>query len=80
VNGDSLDPDYASPAEVRLSEHLTLLRNDPPRSDRSLVVSVLRAARWQRAARGPLLALGRLATALANGIRALLQTKARPRS
>jgi hypothetical protein len=80
VNGDSFDPDYASPAEVRLSEHLTLLRNDPPRSDRALVVSVLRAARWQRAARGPLLALGRLATALANGIRALLQTKARPRS
>ena len=80
MNGDSLDPDYASPAEVRLSEHLTLLRNDPPRSDRALVVSVLRAARWQRAARGTLLALGRLATALANGIRALLQTKARPRS
>lgn len=80
MNGDPLDPDYASPAEVRLSEHLTLLRNDPPRSDRALVVSVLRAARWQRAARGPLLALGRLATALASGIRALLQTKARPRS
>jgi len=80
VNGDPLDPDYASPAEIRLSEHLTLLRNDPPRSDRALVVSVLRAARWQRAARGPLLAFGRLATALANGIQALLQTKARPRS
>jgi hypothetical protein len=28
VNGDPLDPDYASPAEVRLSEHLTLLRSD----------------------------------------------------
>jgi len=38
VNGDPLDPDYASPAEIRLSEHLTLLRNDPPRSDRALVV------------------------------------------
>lgn len=80
MNGDPLDPDYASPAEIRLSEHLTLLRNDPPRSDRALVVSVLRAARWQRVALGPLLALGRLAAALANGIQALLQTKARPRS
>ena len=80
MNGDPVDPDYASPAEVRLSEHLGLLRSDPPRSDRALVVSVLRAARWQRAARGPLLAVARLAAAFANGIQALLQTKARPRS
>ncbi|MDQ6776378.1 MAG: hypothetical protein M3071_09215 [Actinomycetota bacterium] len=79
MNGDPLDPDYTTPAEVRLSEHLMLLRSDPPRSDRALVVVVLRAARWQRAAREPLLALGRLAAAVFNGIHGLVQTRARRR-
>lgn len=79
MNGEQFDPDSASPAEVRLSEHLAVLRSDPPRSEQALVVSVLRTARWQCAVRGPLLALGRLATAVTSGILGLFQTSARRR-
>lgn len=71
MNGDPLDPEHASPAEERLGEHLALLRNSPPRYEPALVPSVLRAARWQRAVRGPLIALGRLTIALTSSIRGL---------
>jgi hypothetical protein len=80
MNGESRDSNYSSRAEARLDEHLRLLRSDPPRDGRSLVLSVLSAARWQRTVRGSLLALGRLSGGLASGLHALLQRKARPRS
>lgn len=77
MNGD--DSDSSSRAEARLDEHLKLLRSDPPRADRALVVSVLSAARWQRTVRASLLVIGLLSGAVASGLHALLQRKARPR-
>ncbi|MDQ6819808.1 MAG: hypothetical protein M3076_05620 [Actinomycetota bacterium] len=38
----------------------------------SMVAKIVRAARWQRAVRRPLLAMGALAAALGDGIRSLL--------
>ncbi len=79
MNGYSRDSEHSSRAEARLDEHLSLLRSDPPRAGRDLVVSVVTAARWQRSVRGSLLALGRLSGAVISGLHTLLQRKARPR-
>ncbi len=76
MKGDHVNPEHASRAEERLSEHLAVLRSDPPRSEQALVPRVVRAARWQAALRGPLLAVGRLASALRSGFLGLLGTGA----
>jgi hypothetical protein len=57
-----------SPAEQALSEHLGLLRDDPPVPSGPLVTQVMTTARWQRALSRPLFAIGALAQAIKEGI------------
>ena len=66
------EPEDAGAAERQLLAHLAVLREDAPRPSRELVLRVVRAARWQRALRGPLVAVGTLAAALTTGVAALL--------
>lgn len=68
-----------SPAERRLVEHLEIVKASPPREDRSLVRRVLLAARWQRALREPLKAIGALAAAVVDGLSGLLGARRRDR-
>ena len=77
MNGPEEQPDALSPAERRLGEHLQLLRTDPPAPPAPLVARILRVARWQRAVRGPLVAVGALAGAVLDGLRSLLASRAR---
>ncbi len=72
MNGPHQPPEALSPAERRLHHHLELLKADAPPSPPSMVPKIVRAARWQRVARRPLLAIGALAAALGDGIRLLL--------
>ncbi len=64
----SVPPDSASPAERKLEEHLELVRRDRPEGGTQLTRRVVRTARWQRAARTPLQAVGRIAAALVDGL------------
>ena len=72
MNGSDQPPEVLSPAERRLEEHLRLLHVDLPAPPASMAEKIVRAARWQRAARRPLLAIGALAATLGDGIRLLL--------
>lgn len=75
----SIDPeDPASPAQARLRELLAPLREDAPAPSVELVPRVIRAARWQRGVRGVLAAVGTLAGAVGDGLRALLGPRGRP--
>ena len=56
------------PAERALSEHLTVLRDDPPTPGASLVGKVVTTARWQQALGRPLFVIGSLAQAIREGI------------
>ncbi len=61
-----------SPAERRLGQYLVVLNDDPPRPSPALTEMILRAARWQRALRVPLGAIGQLAATVGDGLRLLL--------
>jgi hypothetical protein len=56
------------PAEQALSEHLTVLRDNPPMPEATLVPKVVTTARWQRALSRPLFVIGSLAQAIAEGV------------
>jgi len=62
-----------SPAERRLSEHLELLRTSPPSAAPELIARIIRRMRWQRAIRGPLVLVGAVASAFADGLGLLLR-------
>jgi hypothetical protein len=64
--------DAASPAERQLLALLGLLRGEPLRPRESLVEAVVRAARWQGAARRLLVAVGLFGDAFAHSLTALL--------
>ncbi len=66
------DSEELSPAERRLSQHLVVLNDDPPRPAPVLTEIILRTARWQRAVRVPLSAIGQLAATVGDGLRLLL--------
>jgi hypothetical protein len=76
MNGPPPDPDELTPAEQRLHEHLELLRQDAPQAPASIVSSVIHSARWQRAIRQPLLAIGTLAGAVGHALRLLVKPPA----
>ncbi len=65
-------PEDLSPAERSLHEHLELLRIDALPPPASMVATIVRTARWQRAVRRPLLAVAALAGAVSDGLRLLL--------
>lgn len=79
MNGPPEPPEALSPAERRLREHLELLRTDLPTPPAPMVAKIVRAARWQRAVRQPLTAIGALAAAVGDGFRLLLGSQT-PRS
>jgi hypothetical protein len=64
-----LHGDAATPAEERLLTHLDELRRHSPEPAGELASIVVRSARWQRAARPYLLAVGALAMSVAEGTR-----------
>ena len=67
--------DAATPAEARLLTHLDDLRRHPPEPAGELASIVMRSARWQRAARPYLLAVGALALSVAEGARVAAGTR-----
>ena len=77
MNGPEERPDELSPAERRLGEHMELLRTEPPVPPAPLVARIMHAARWQRAVRRPLVAIGALAGALIDGLRLLFRPRSR---
>jgi hypothetical protein len=68
-------PDELSPAERRLAQHLQLLRASPPTATSDLVLRVIRGVRWQRAIRDPLVFVGTVAAALAEGLSLLFKPR-----
>jgi hypothetical protein len=68
---DNEDEDV-SPAERRLSEHLEVLRADPPIAGPEVIARIVRRARWQIAIRDPLVFVGALSGAIAEGVGLLL--------
>jgi hypothetical protein len=77
MNGPDEHPETPSPAERRLDEHMELLRTDAPVPPAPLVAQIVHAARWQRAIRRPLVAVGALAGAVADGVRLLFGVRTR---
>ena len=73
------DADKPQPATRGLSAYLETLRNDPPIPSSELVPRIVRNARWQRAIRAPLRAVGSLVGALAEGLEVLLGSSRRHR-
>jgi hypothetical protein len=74
---DGEDPaDDLSPAEGRLSEHLELLRANPPTAAPELMGRIIRSVRWQRAVRDPLVLVGAVASAIGETLRLLLKPPA----
>ncbi len=73
--GETHDDDL-TPAERRLTEHLELLRASPPTDPPQLAPRVIRTVRWQRVIRDPLLLVGAVAAALAEGLRVLFKQSA----
>ena len=68
MNAGDSPPENLTPAQRRLGQHLELLRASPPRSTPQLVARVLRNVRWQRAIRDPLVLVGAVASAIAEGL------------
>ena len=62
-----------TPAHQRLSEHFELLRSDPPTAAPELIALILRRARWQVAVRDPLVFMGAISGAVAEGVALLLR-------
>jgi len=65
-------PDELTPAQGRLSEHLELLRANPPTPAGELMPRIIRTVRWQRAIRPPLVLVGVVASAISEGLSLLL--------
>ncbi len=76
MNAGDSTADELTPAERRLSEHLELLRSSPPIVAPGLVPRVLRGVRWQRAIRDPLVLVGAVAAAVAEGFSVLFKPPA----
>lgn len=57
-----------TPPERRLWEHLELLRANPPATAPELIARILRTARWQIAVHEPLIFVGAVSGALAEGL------------
>jgi hypothetical protein len=76
MNAGDSPADELTPAERRLSEHLELLRASPPIVAPGLVPRVIRGVRWQRAIRDPLVLVGAVAAAVAEGLSVLLEPPA----
>lgn len=67
------EPREVSPeAERRLAEHLELLRAERLEPGVALARRVVRTARWQRYARGPLRVAGMIAGSLLDGLMRLV--------
>lgn len=79
MTGPEEPAEALNPAERRLDEYLELLRSDAPTPPAPLVGKIVRAARWQRTLRRPLVAVGALAAAVGDGVRLLLGSRT-PRS
>ena len=78
--GGGEPPEERSPAERGLDQHLELLRRPGAEEPgRSLVQTVVRTARWQRAARAPLRVAGMIAGALFDGVLRLVAMGGRRR-
>jgi hypothetical protein len=78
MNAGDSPADELTPAELRLTEHLELLRASPPIVAPGLVPRVLRSVRWQRAIRDPLVLVGTIAAAVAEGLSVLFKPPAGP--
>lgn len=66
------DDQDLTPAERRLSEHLELLRSNPPTTAPELIARILRRARWQVAIRDRLIFMGAVSGAVVEGLSLLL--------
>lgn len=66
MSGTEPDPDIMTPAERRLLDVVAVLRGEGP-DNPMLAPRVIHTARWQRAVRVPLAAMGRLAGTVADG-------------
>ncbi len=73
MTDDFADPDELTAAERGLRDHLQLLRQDAPRASTAIVSRVVRSARWQRAIRRPLLAIGALTATVGEALRLLIK-------
>ncbi|MFZ0092173.1 MAG: hypothetical protein WAL63_21920 [Solirubrobacteraceae bacterium] len=69
------DPEELTPAEHALREQLQVLQGDPPSA--TLTSGIIRAARWQRSLRRPVLAIGSVGGAIIDGIRLLFGSSKR---
>jgi hypothetical protein len=76
MNAGDSTADELTPAERRLTEHLELLRASPPTVAPGLVPQVIRGVRWQRGIRDPLLLVGAVAAAVAEGLSVLIKRPA----
>ena len=72
--------DAESPAERALESRLADVRLLPPEVDPRLAAAIVRTARWQRAARAPLVLAGALARAAADGLGVLIGLGKEPRA
>lgn len=70
-------PEELTPAERSLAQHLELLRTEPPTAPGAMVTRIIRAVRWQRALRRPLIAIETFAGALRDGFRLFLAPRQR---
>lgn len=70
-------PDELTPAEHALREQLQVLQDDRPTSSETLTPRIIRAARWQRSLRRPVLVIGSADGAIIDGIRLLLRSSER---
>jgi hypothetical protein len=77
MSGPREPDDTLSVAEQALRRQLELLRDDPPTPSSALSTRVVRAARWQRAVRRPLMTIGVLAGAVRDGVALLLVSRKR---
>lgn len=62
-----------TPVQRRLSEHLHLLRVNPPTTTSDLVAGIVRRARWQIVVRDPFIFVGAVSAAMAEAF-SLLST------
>ena len=72
------DSDADGPAERALEERLEVVRALSPRADAGLAAAVVRAARWQRAVRAPLILGGLLARSAVEALGLLVRRRREP--
>jgi hypothetical protein len=63
--------DHLSPAEERLLQHVSALRENAPEPSSALAAAVIRSARWQGAVRPFAQAAGMLIGAMGDSVRTL---------